>query len=234
MNTHAIIMAGGKGTRLMPLTKNMPKPMVNIIDKPILEYAIRHLVSFGVVDITLTLGYRPFDIINHFQDGADYGANLRYTIEHEPLGTAGSVKNAVDFEGDFFVLSGDALTNINLDVFMSAHKQMGGLVTMATKPMQNPVGLGILEVEKTGKITRFREKPEEEISLGLINTGIYVMHSDITKFIGDGFQDFSRQIFPKIMPTLRAHLTDSYWSDVGTLESYYLANRDVAVGAVVF
>lgn len=230
----AIIMAGGMGSRLRPLTKNLPKPMVPIIDKPILEHIINHLKSYKITDISITLGYRPFDIISYFGSGEDWGVNIKYFVEKQPLGTAGSVKNAIDFEGNFLVISGDALTTIDLDEMKLIHNLEKGKVTMAVKGLHNPKGYGIVEATDNGKVRSFKEKPEYDIDFALVNMGIYMMHTDILEYITEGFCDFSKDVFPKVLADINLYPTEAYWSDIGTLESYYTANRDVCINPAQF
>lgn len=222
---NAVIMAGGFGTRLKPLTDNLCKPMMPIVGKPILEYTVELLVRHGVDDIAMTLNYRPFDIIDYFGDGSSWGVNIRYVVEDEPLGTAGSVKNAKPMGDDFIVISGDAFTDINLTELLSFHRSSDALVTMAVKRVENPLGFGVVETQGS-RIVRFKEKPIDAPSGSLVNTGIYAIKREVLDLIPNGFYDFSKQLFPEIIGHIAAFETDAYWSDIGTLENYYLTNID--------
>ncbi|HPD02706.1 MAG TPA: nucleotidyltransferase family protein [Eubacteriales bacterium] len=223
-----IILAGGAGTRLKPLTNDKPKPMVNIINKPLLEYSINHLKNQGFTDIALTLGYRAEYIKSYFGDGRDFGVCLTYFIETVPLGTAGGVKAASSFiDGDFLVLSGDAFTDINLEAFSYFHKAKGGLATLALKEVENPEGFGVVRIDRAKKITSFIEKPANSEDK-LVNTGMYAFKPEILKFIPGGFYDFGKNLFPRLVGRMFGYPTSNYWNDIGTLSAYYKTNQYVA------
>lgn len=217
-------MAGGFGSRLMPLTKDVPKPMVRIIDKPIMEYTIELLKKYGIRDIAVTLGYKGNIIEEYFGDGARYGVNLRYFYEETPLGTAGGVKNAMEYlDEPFVIISGDALTNVDLNALINTHYRNDAMLTMAVCERENPIGLGIVKLEGE-KIVGFEEKPPV-CRKALVNMGIYVADTRIFDYIPYGKYDFSRDLFPVIMSRMFAERLDNcYWSDIGTLASYYLTN----------
>ncbi len=220
----AIIMAGGKGTRLMPLTNSIPKPMVNIIDKPVLEYVINLCKNHGITEIGITLGYLPDAIVDYFGDGKKFGVNITYFFEDEPLGTAGGVKNAEGYLGeDFVVLSGDAYSEIDLTRAIEFHKQKESLFTIVATPHPNPVGYGIIELDFENRIKKFVEKPQV-VYPSLINTGIYVMKKTVLNFIPDGFYDFGKDLLPRLTDVAYAIVDYNYWSDIGTLASYYQTN----------
>ena len=220
----AIIMAGGKGTRLMPLTNSIPKPMVNIIDKPVLEYVINLCKNHEITEIGITLGYLPDAIVDYFGDGKKFGVNITYFFEDEPLGTAGGVKNAEGYLGeDFVVLSGDAYSEIDLTRAIEFHKQKESLFTIVATPHPNPVGYGIIELDFENRIKKFVEKPQV-VYPSLINTGIYVMKKTVLNFIPDGFYDFGKDLLPRLTDVAYAIVDYNYWSDIGTLASYYQTN----------
>lgn len=220
----AIIMAGGKGTRLMPLTNSIPKPMVNIIDKPVLEYVVNLCKNHGITEIGITLGYLPDAIVDYFGDGKKFGVNITYFFEDEPLGTAGGVKNAEGYLGeDFVVLSGDAYSEIDLTRAIEFHKQKESLFTIVATPHPNPVGYGIIELDFENRIKKFVEKPQV-VYPSLINTGIYVMKKTVLNFIPDGFYDFGKDLLPRLTDVAYAIVDYNYWSDIGTLASYYQTN----------
>ena len=225
---NAVIMAGGKGTRLAPLTDHSPKPLMPIIDKPILHYIIDLLKKHGITDISVTLGYMANKIVDAFGDGRDLGVTLHYVVEKEPLGTAGSVKNAASkFEGDFLVISGDAYTDFNLTELIDFHRSHGKLATIAATRVEDPSAFGVMLLNDAGKVRSFIEKPRVPIS-NVVSTGIYVFKKEILKKIPNGFQDFARNIFPTIPGQIYAKIMKGYWSDIGTLLSYYSTNYHVA------
>lgn len=224
----AIIMAGGFGTRLQPLTNLIPKPMVKIIDTPILEYIVAWLSENGFKDIIMTLGYKPEVIINHFKDGSHLGVKIEYYTEKTTLGTAGgvaSVKNFID--DDFLVVSGDAFCDTNLKEFMQAHKTGGSVGTLLLKEMQETKGYGVVKLDKNLNITEFLEKPEFTTEK-LVNTGIYAFKKEIFNHIPEGFYDFGTQLFPSLVGALKGHITTAYWNDIGSLSDYYETNLYVA------
>jgi mannose-1-phosphate guanylyltransferase/phosphomannomutase len=152
----AIIMAGGEGTRLRPLTCNIPKPMMPIMDKPVMEYTVELLKKNGITDIGVTLQYLPDEITGYFGDGKDFGVNMRYFIEETPLGTAGSVKNAEAFLDDtFIVISGDALTDIDLSKAIAYHKKKQSMATLVLKEVPVPLEFGVVVTDNNGKVTGF-------------------------------------------------------------------------------
>lgn len=227
---NAIIMAGGKGTRLRPLTDNLPKPLVKIIDKPVMEHIINLLKTHGITEIGVTLGYKAKDIKDYFGNGDKLGVSLKYFIEEEPLGTAGSVKNAKDFvSDDFLIISGDAYTDIDLSRAIEFHFAKHSPFTIIATPHNNPKGMGILDVDFDGRLSKFEEKPEK-VEPSLINTGIYVMNKKTIDMIPDGFYDFGKQLIPQLVNQAYVNVTYDYWSDIGTLPSYYYTNYLIAQG----
>lgn len=228
-------MAGGFGSRLQPLTNDLPKPMVPIINKPIIYYVVQLLKKYGITDIAMTLGYMPEQIINYFGDGSKFGCRIEYFVENTPLGTAGSIKNAAEFikGDDFVVISGDAFTNINLEEMLAAHKRLNQIATLAVKDVADPTGFGVVQCGKDGIIRGFIEKPSFTIEK-TVNTGIYIFKSSILKIIPNGKYDFGKELFPKLLGKMGSYRTDAYWSDIGTLSSYYLTNNDVATHMLEF
>lgn len=224
----AVIMAGGKGTRLKPLTDNIPKPMVKIIDKPVMEHIINLLREHNITDIAVTLGHLSQSIIDYFGDGERFGVNLTYFIEKTPLGTAGSVKGTQNFVGeDFIVISGDSFTNIDLTKAIRYHFAKDSILTVISQPHPRPQGLGVLEIDYDNKIIEFIEKPTD-MKPSLINTGIYIINKKILSLIPDGAYDFGKQLLPRLTGKIFAYITYDYWSDIGTLSSYYYTNYVLA------
>lgn len=234
----AVIMAGGKGTRLNPLTWNLPKPMVPLLDRPCMEYIIDLLKRHGITDIAVTIQYLPQTIKNYFGDGADYDVQLHYFEEETPMGTAGSVKNAEDFLDDtFVVVSGDALTDFDLSQAIDFHTARQAMSTLVLTQVDVPSEFGIVGTNRDGRITRFLEKPSRsEVFTNTVNTGIYVMEPEVLSFFQRGqVFDFSKDLFPLLMKKnhpLYGYVADGYWSDIGNLVQYRQTQFDMLSGLV--
>ena len=233
----AVIMAGGEGTRLRPLTANQPKPMLPVGNRPMMEHIVRHVRNNGFKDIVVTVQFLASQVRNYFGDGSDMGVDLTYATETTPLGTAGSVKNAAEqLDETFLVLSGDALTDVNLEEVVSFHRHSGAMVTVALKRMDNPLEFGIVITREDGRIERFLEKPHwGQVFSDTINTGIYVIEPEVFDHIPDGPSDFAGDIFPRLLARgapLYGFVVDGYWEDVGNLEAYQQAHQDLLDGRV--
>jgi mannose-1-phosphate guanylyltransferase/phosphomannomutase len=239
----AIIMAGGQGTRLRPLTSDQPKPMIRIVNLPCMEHMVNLLARHGITDIGVTLQFMPEEIQDYFGDGSEWGVNMRYSIEDAPAGTAGSVKMAeqqLGLEGErLLVISGDALTDADLGQLVRFHGEKDAEVTMVLKSVENPLDFGIVITEEDGRISRFLEKPAwGQVFSDTVNTGIYLLEPSVMGEIPDpeeGEYDFSKELFPKLLEgdrSLYGFVTDAYWEDIGTLEQYASAQRDVLDGRV--
>ncbi|HVF05887.1 MAG TPA: mannose-1-phosphate guanyltransferase [Frankiaceae bacterium] len=227
-------MAGGEGTRLRPMTANQPKPLLPVVNKPIMEHVLRLLRRHGVTETVVTVQFLASLIRNYFGDGDELGMNLDYATEVEPLGTAGSVKNAEDRLRDepFIVISGDALTDIDLTALYEYHRKQGALVTVCLKRVANPLEFGIVITDEDGRIDRFLEKPTwGQVFSDTANTGIYVMEPEVFDHVAEGaVVDWSADVFPKLLAEgapLYGYIADGYWEDVGTHESYIRAQADV-------
>ncbi|MDO9534812.1 MAG: sugar phosphate nucleotidyltransferase [Bacillota bacterium] len=229
----AVIMAGGEGARLRPLTCDLPKPMVPIMDKPMMEYIVELLAEHGFSDLAVTLQYLPEKIQNHFGNGEKFASNFSYFLEEEPLGTAGSVKNAASFlDETFLVISGDCLTDINLSEAIKFHRKNNSLVTIVLTPQDNPLEYGIVMTNDEGKITRFLEKPRwGEVFSDTVNTGIYILEPEIFEYIPTGKKfDFSKDLFPLLMDkglSLYGCVLSGYWCDIGSLDQYRYSHYDI-------
>jgi len=238
----AVVMAGGEGTRLRPLTNLRPKPMVPIANQPVMEHIIGLVKHHGITDVVATLAFMPRVIEDFFGNGDEWGVNISYALEDSPLGTAGSVKNAEHLIGDetFVVISGDALTDINLSEVIAFHKSKGGAVTIALKSVPDPLDFGVVVTDDNGLIERFLEKPTwGQVFSDMINTGIYVMEPEVFQHIPEGKPfDFSSELFPLLMERgyeLYGCPVAGYWCDVGSVETYMQAHRDILDGkAMVF
>jgi mannose-1-phosphate guanylyltransferase/phosphomannomutase len=232
-------MAGGEGTRLRPMTANQPKPLLPVANKPIMEHVLRLLKRHGFNDTVVTTAFLASLIRNYFGDGEDFGMSLRYATEEMPLGTAGSVKNAEDElrHGPFVVISGDALTDIDLSAMIKSHKKHGALVTIGLTRVPNPLEFGIIIVDDDGRIQRFLEKPTwGQVFSDTVNTGIYVMEPEVLAEVAPGEPvDWSSDVFPRLLKRgapLHGYIASGYWEDVGTHESYLKVQADVLAGRV--
>jgi mannose-1-phosphate guanylyltransferase/phosphomannomutase len=235
----AVVMAGGEGTRLRPMTANQPKPLLPVANKPIMEHVLRLLKRHGFSETVVTVQFLASLVRNYFGDGEDVGMSLQYATEETPLGTAGSVKNAEDALRDepFLVISGDALTDIDLSAMVRYHKKNGALVTVGLTRVPNPLEFGIIIVDEDGRIQRFLEKPTwGQVFSDTVNTGIYVMEPEALAQVPAGEPvDWSADVFPRLLKDgapLFGYVADGYWEDVGTHESYLKAQADVLTGRV--
>ena len=181
----AVVMAGGSGSRLRPLTIQRPKPMIPLVNKPVINHILELLKRHGITEVIITVQYLADFIQDYFGDGSGFGLKIHYSVEETPLGTAGSVKNAQEFLDDtFIVISGDALTNFNLTKLVNYHKKANTLATIAIYNIANPVDYGVININNEGHITRFQEKPSRgSVMSDYVNTGIYVLDPKILEFI---------------------------------------------------
>ncbi|KHF41836.1 sugar phosphate nucleotidyltransferase [Halalkalibacter okhensis] len=231
-----VIMAGGKGTRLRPLTCNVPKPMVPLIQKPVMQYSIELLKKYGITEIAVTVQYLSDVIKEYFGDGSEFGVKLHYFEETTPLGTAGSVKQAEEFlDEPFVVVSGDALTDFNLQSGINFHEGNDSLVTIFMKQVECPLEFGVIMTDEQDQIVRFLEKPSwSEVFSDTVNTGIYIMNPEIFSYIKeDSVVDFSKDVFPKFLEDqspLYGYSAEGYWSDIGNLKQYRQAQSDLLSG----
>lgn len=231
-------MAGGAGTRLRPLTCNVPKPMMPVFDKPVMEYSLNLLKQYGIRDIAVTLQYLPGAVQDYFQSGAEMDLNIRYFIEDTPLGTAGSVKNAEEFlDETFIVISGDALTDFSLDEAIEFHRSRGALATLVLTRVESPLEYGLVLTNREGGITRFLEKPSwGEVFSDTVNTGIYILEPEVLHYVKLATQfDFSRDLFPYLLEHKKALfgcVLQGYWCDIGNCHQYRQVHFDILNGLV--
>ena len=229
----SVIMAGGEGTRLRPLTCNIPKPMVPVVNKPVMEHIIELLKKHNLTDIAVTLQYLPNMIKNYFNDGREYDVNLKYYVEDKPMGTAGSVKNAEDFLDDtFVVISGDALTDIDLSKAIDFHFAKKSMATLVLKKVDIPLEYGVVVTDDGGRITRFLEKPSwGEVFSDTVNTGIYILSPEVLKYYNKNEMfDFSKDLFPLLLKEdkpMYGYVSEDYWCDIGDLNAYSQAHKDI-------
>jgi mannose-1-phosphate guanylyltransferase / phosphomannomutase len=228
----AVVMAGGEGTRLRPLTSNQPKPMVPIVGKPCMEHILELLRDHGFTDVVVTVAFLPQAIRSHFGDGSNLGMNIEYSVEETPLGTAGSVRLASGRLTDTtLVISGDALCDIDLTRLVDVHKEKNADVTIGLKSVENPLEFGIVVTDEDGRVERFFEKPSwGQVFSDTINTGIYVLEPEVLRHVPeDGPYDFSKELFPLLLEMGRpiyGHVCEGYWQDIGNLDQYRQANFD--------
>jgi len=228
----AVLMAGGEGTRLRPLTSNQPKPMVPIVGKPCMEHILELLRAHGFDEVVVTVAFLPQSIRSHFGDGRSLGMAIEYSVEEVPLGTAGSVRLASGrLDDTTLVISGDALCDIDLTALLAFHKQKGAAVTIGLKSVENPLEFGIVVTDADGRVERFLEKPSwGQVFSDTINTGIYVLEPEVLQHVPtNGPYDFSKQLFPHLLEMGRpiyGHVCEGYWQDIGNLDQYRQANFD--------
>lgn len=229
----AVIMAGGFGTRLRPLTSKIPKPMVPIMNKPMIEHIVRLLVKHGISDIVVLVFYHPNIIKNFLGDGSQFGASIQYVKADADYGTAGSVRNAYDLlrGSRILVISGDVLTDFDLNKAVAFHEERKSKATLVLTHVPDPLQFGLVITEEDGKIVRFLEKPTwGEVFSDAVNTGIYVIEPDIIEMIPYREEyDFSKQLYPKMLKEglpLFGYSAEGYWRDVGNLNEYIEAQLD--------
>lgn len=234
----AVIMAGGKGTRLRPLTSGLPKPMIRVANAPCMEHIVNLLKRHGITDVLATLQYMPDTIRDHFGDGSAFGVSMDYSVEEEPLGTAGSVKYVEDrLESRFIVVSGDALTDVDLGAAVSFHEDRGAEVTLVLQGVDDPSEFGIVVTGDDGRVERFLEKPDEgEAFSHTANTGIYVVEPEVLAAIPEGEEyDWAEDVFPKLLEEgrpLYGFVMKGYWEDIGNIGQYMDAQSAVLDGEV--
>lgn len=248
-----MLLAAGLGTRLRPLTYLMPKPLAPVLDAPVMEHGLRLLADAGFDRVITNTSYMSQRIREHFGDGSALGIELSYSEEEAPLGTAGGVGRVRDFlaaEDSFVVLSGDALTDIDLVAMREAHERLGGIATLATKRVANTSEFGVAITDPDGRIQGFQEKPDPAEALSdLANCGIYMFRAEIfDHFPGpghrspaggadqpEGFVDWAQDVFPALLSgdvPFYAHEIDAYWNDIGSVSEYLQGNFDALAGKV--
>jgi NDP-sugar pyrophosphorylase family protein len=232
----SVILAGGEGTRLRPLTLSLPKPVVPIVDRPLLEHQLGLLTSAGVSEVIFSVAYRPEKVQAIFGDGRRFGKRIRYAVEGSPLGTGGAVKNAEPELDDLtLVLNGDILTDVDMRAVVAEHRASGASATLVLTPVANPAAFGLVETDAEGRVVRFTEKPKpSQITTDTINAGIYLLQTATLSLIPPGqVHSIERGFFPALLARgdlVRAHVHRGYWIDVGTPAKYLQVNRDALRG----
>ncbi|HMU25767.1 MAG TPA: NDP-sugar synthase [Solirubrobacterales bacterium] len=246
----AMVLAAGLGTRLRPVTRAVPKPMVPVLNRPVMEHIIRLLARHGFTEVIANIHWYPDVIRDHFGDGSGFGIELSYSFEEELLGTAGGVRNAsAFFDDDFLVISGDAMTDIDLSAMREFHRSHGGMATLATRRVDDTSEFGVVITDDEGRIQGFQEKPDPDEALSdLANCGIYMFNREIFDYFPgpgesklmapghpDDFADWAYDVFPAMLDAgiaFYAHETDAYWNDIGTIEELVQSNFDGLFGDV--
>src|ERR687887_743469 len=233
----AILLAGGKGTRLRPLTIHTPKPIVPIFNRPFLHYQLDLLKQVSEIDeVILSLNYQPRRIEEIYGDGGDSGLGIKYVVEPAPLGTAGAVRYAGDqLRESVVVFNGDVLTEVDLAAVIALHRDRKAKATIVLTPVDNPTAYGLVETDAHANIRRFLEKPKpEEITCNTINAGIYVLEPDtFDRIPRDTAWSIERSFFPSLVErgeTFVAYVYDGYWIDIGTPAKYLQVHRDIMDG----
>jgi mannose-1-phosphate guanylyltransferase len=234
-----MLLGAGLGTRLRPITNELPKPMVPILGEPVMGHILRLLERHGFREVISNLHYLPDKIRDRLRDGSDYGVHLEYALEKELLGTAGGVRNVRDFLGDetFLIISGDALTDIDLTALWARHREAGGIGTLALKQVDDPSQLGVVILNEEGRIQGFQEKPDPAEALSNLGScGIYVFEPEIFDHFPDkDFVDWAQDVFPTLLERdipLYGHEIGDYWNDVGSLSELRQGNFDALTGKV--
>jgi mannose-1-phosphate guanylyltransferase len=232
----ALILVGGEGTRLRPLTSTVPKPVVPLVDRPFLAYMLEWLASHGVDEVILSCGFMASGVRNVLGDGSSLGLRLRYVEEERPLGTGGAIKHAEPLLDErFFVLNGDVLTDIDLTAQLAQHEATGASATLALIGVEDPSAYGLVRLAQDHAVTDFLEKPSpDQIDTNLISAGAYVLDRDVLSLMPpSGPCSIEREVFPNLIAKgLFGFPADGYWLDIGTPERYLQATFDILEGAV--
>jgi len=228
----AIILAGGKGTRLRPLTLERPKPVVPLANRPFLTYQLEALRRAGIRKAALSLSYRPDDVAAAIRDSCPSGLSLSYTVEDEPLGTGGAVRYAATGrEGTLVVLNGDVLSTVDLRAVLGFHRAKRARATIVLTPVEDPTAYGLVQLARDGRVQGFLEKPSwEEVSTNTINAGIYVLEPELLGLFPPGHCSIERDFFPRLVREkvpFYGFVHRGYWLDIGTSEKYLQAHRDL-------
>ncbi|NEQ52747.1 MAG: NTP transferase domain-containing protein, partial [Leptolyngbya sp. SIO3F4] len=236
----AVLMAGGSGTRLRPLTCDLPKPMVPVLNRPIAEHIVNLLKRHDIKEVIATLHYLPDVMRDYFQDGHDFGVQMTYAVEEDqPLGTAGCVKNIAELLDDtFLVISGDSITDFDLKEAVRFHKEKGSKATLVLTRVPNPIEFGVVITDEEGRIKRFLEKPStSEIFSDTVNTGTYILEPEVLEYLPPNQEkDFSKDLFPLLLEKgdpMYGYVAEGYWCDVGHLEAYREAQYDALESKVL-
>ncbi|MBI4329563.1 MAG: NDP-sugar synthase [Chloroflexi bacterium] len=228
----AVILVGGEGTRLRPLTYSRPKPMVPVAGRPLLEHVIERLARYGVREVVLALGYLPDAIRAYFGDGSSLGIALSYEVEEKPLGTAGAVRRLLpSFDGSFLVLNGDILMEVDIAALVRRHHEKGAVATLTIHEVEDPRPFGLVEVDEEGRVVRFLEKPKQPpFPCRTVNSGLYVLEPEALSWVEeDVHRMFETDVFPSLLARREkvcSYLRSGPWRDIGTPSSYLAMNME--------
>ncbi len=236
--SQAVILVGGEGTRLRPVTARVPKPVAPVVERPFVAYILENLVRHGVSRAVFSSGFLAAAIEAEIGDGARYGIAVDYVVEDEPLGTAGAIANCAEKldAGPFFVFNGDVLSDVDLGALAALHVAKGGMGTVFLTPVADPRRYGLVELRDDGSVASFVEKPGEHEGTALINAGVYVLEQEVLELIPRGrLFSIERGVFPKLARagSLYGYVDHGYWRDIGTPESYLQAHFDILERTVV-
>ncbi len=232
----AVILAGGEGTRLRPLTLSTPKPVVPVVDRPFLQHQLQLLSAAGVREVVFSVAYRPEKIRAVFGDGSAFGVAIRYAVEETPLGTGGAVRNALPLLDErTVVLNGDVLTDVDLATIVARHVAQKAAATIVLTPVPNPAAYGLVETDGAGRVRRFLEKPgPEEITTDTINAGIYVLETSVIELMPPALNhSIEREFFPALLARgdlVLGPVHRGYWIDIGTPQKYLQVHEDILSG----
>jgi mannose-1-phosphate guanylyltransferase len=235
----SIILVGGEGTRLRPLTYSVVKSMVPVANKPFIEHAIARLAQHNINDIVLAMGYKPDSIFEYFGKKSGMNVKLTYSLEEKPLGTAGAVKHASrHIDETLFVLNGDVFSDIDYTDMLNFHRRNKAQVTIALTHVDDPTKFGVVETNENGRVKRFTEKPKwEDVTSHWINAGVYIMEPGVVDYIPeDVFYMFEKGVFPGMLEKgepVYAYASDAYWIDMGTPDKYHQLNNDILSGKCI-
>jgi mannose-1-phosphate guanylyltransferase len=232
----ALILAGGEGTRLRPLTTTVPKPVVPLVDRPFVAFMLDWLHGYGVDDVVMSCGHLASGVRNVLGDGGAFGVSLRYVEEQRPLGTGGALKHAESLLDDrFLMLNGDVLTDIDLGAQIAQHEATGAVATLALTPVEDPTNYGLVRTTEGGQVTEFVEKPSpDQIDTRNISAGVYVLERSVLDMLApEQPASIERDVFPQLVGAgLYGHEASGYWLDIGTPERYLEATFDILEGTV--
>ena len=228
----AVILVGGEGTRLRPITARVPKPVAPLVERPFVAYLLDLLVRHGVGRAVFSAGYLADAVARVIGDGREYGIEVAYAVEEEPLGTAGAVANCATLldDGAVFVFNGDVLSDVDLGALAALHRERGATATLFLTPVDDPRRYGLVDIDETGRVRQFLEKPGEWEGRALINAGVYVLEPEVLELVPPGrLFSLERGVFPRLAQagSLYGYVDDGYWRDIGTPESYLRAHFDV-------
>ena len=230
--SQAVILVGGEGTRLRPVTSLVPKPVAPVVERPFVAYILDNLVRHGVARAIFSSGFLAAAIEAEIGDGGAYGIAVEYVVEDEPLGTAGAIANCADRLDDapFFVFNGDVLSDVDLFALATLHGEKGGMGTVFLTPVADPRRYGMVELRDDGSVASFVEKPGDHEGTALINAGVYVLEREVLELVPRGrLFSIERGVFPKLARagSLHGYVDHGYWRDIGTPESYLQAHFDI-------